>query len=65
VNVRIVLGSIYNVVDLVHESMELVDPVSEIFFVVYNHVFVLKGLTRKSIGTMVGTCNMDESEVES
>jgi hypothetical protein len=44
--------------------MELVDPVSKIFFVVYSGVLVLKGMTRKSVGTMVGTCNMDESKME-
>jgi hypothetical protein len=45
--------------------MELVDPVSKVFFVIYNGVFVLKGTTRKSVGTMVGTGDVDESEVES
>jgi hypothetical protein len=44
--------------------MELVDPVSKIFFVIYNGVFVLKGMTRKSVGTMVSTHNVDESEME-
>jgi hypothetical protein len=45
-----------------HESVELVDPVSKVFFVIYNRVFVLKGMTQKSVGTMVGTCDVDESE---
>jgi hypothetical protein len=47
-----------------HKTMELVDPVSKIFFVVYNQVIVLKGATRKSVGTMVSTCDMDKSEME-
>jgi hypothetical protein len=57
------LGSSHNRVDLVHESMELVNPVSKVFFIIYNGVFILKGVTQKSIGSMVGTCNVDKGEM--
>jgi hypothetical protein len=48
-----------NRVDLMNEAMEVVDPITKVFFVMDHVIVRLRGSSRESIWTMVSSCNVD------